>query len=147
MVPLPVSPPDSESGPADPERPLSRSDAVGRRRAFTRLRLSERRAILQTSDLISSALALVVATLPTGLWEAPGNSPVWVWFLSLWVVDLVVDQASDANDLRRASNAYHGSYVSIRAWIVAALIYLALPYVSAPLLHSRATVTIFIVAG
>lgn len=114
--------------------------------AAVHIRLAERRLLLLLGDAAISTLALALATLPRGWASLPGSKPLW-WMVVLWVVELLVARASDADDPGKAANPFAGSYASIRAWTVIVLLYLAVPYLSAPLLHSRASVAVFYWSG
>lgn len=116
-------------------------------RIASRPHLSERRLILLVGDLLVASVALALATLPRGWWAVPGNSPVAIWFAVLLALDGLISRASDSHDLRTSANPFAGSYAGARGWLVTVLLYLTIPYASAPLLSSRAAVAVFFLSG
>lgn len=112
-----------------------------------RFHLAERRLLLLVGDLSFGVAALLLVTYVQGSWESSGNAPVPVWCAVLLVIDLIITRATDALDLRRASNPFSGAYDAGRAWVVASLLSLAVPYLSAPLLGSRYAVVQFLGVG
>jgi exopolysaccharide biosynthesis polyprenyl glycosylphosphotransferase len=111
------------------------------------LQLSERRLLLMIGDLVAGTGAMLAATWFRDQWNDGGNAPVAVWALVLIAIQVVVARATDAHDLGRASNAFSGTYDAARAWLVAILMYLAVPYWSAPLLSSRFSVVQVVALG
>ena len=111
------------------------------------LQLSERRLLLLVGDLIAGTGGLLGATWAKGQWDDPGNAPVAMWAAVLAAIQIVVASATDAHDLGRSGNAFAGSYVGVRAWLVSFGLYLAVPYWSAPLLSSRYAVLQVVAVG
>ena len=111
------------------------------------LQLSERRLLLLVGDLVAGTGGMLAATWVRDQWNESGNAPVAVWAIVLLAIQVVVARATDAHHLGRASNAFSGAYDAARAWLVAILIYLAVPYWSAPLLGSRFSVVQVVALG
>ncbi len=101
------------------------------------LHFSERQLLLLVGDVGVGVAALLTATWFREVWDDPGNAWVSVWVVVLGSIHVMVARATDAQDLGRARNPFSGSYDAVRAWLLAFLIYLAVPYWSAPLLFSR----------
>jgi exopolysaccharide biosynthesis polyprenyl glycosylphosphotransferase len=101
------------------------------------LHFSERRLLLLVGDVGAGIAALLTATWFREVWDDPGNAWVSVWVVVLGSIHVIAARATDAQDLGRARNPFSGSYDAVRAWLLAFLIYLAVPYWSAPLLFSR----------
>ena len=101
------------------------------------LHFSERQLLLLFGDVGAGVIALLTATWFREVWDDPGNAWVSVWVVVLGTIHVMVARATDAQDLGRARNPFSGSYDAVRAWLLTFLIYLAVPYWSAPLLFSR----------
>ena len=99
--------------------------------------LGERRLLLLVGDLAGSIIALLAVTWFAEVWGSPDNTPVFVWCLTLGAIDITILRATDALDPRQASNPFSGGFGGGRAWVIASLVYLGVPYFSAPLLASR----------
>ncbi|NBT25853.1 MAG: sugar transferase [Actinobacteria bacterium] len=111
------------------------------------LHLAERRLILLVGDVTCGLVSLLGVTWFAGIWGNPDNLPVAVWCLTLVAIDATILRASDALDPRQASNPFSGGFGGGRAWLLSALAYLAVPYLSAPLLASRYVVLQFVLSG
>lgn len=109
--------------------------------------LGERRLLLLVGDLAGSIIALLAVTWFAEVWGSPDNTPVFVWCLTLAAIDITILRATDALDPRQAANPFSGGFDGGRAWVIASLIYLGVPYLSAPLLASRYIVLQFVLAG
>jgi exopolysaccharide biosynthesis polyprenyl glycosylphosphotransferase len=140
-------PPTNGSAPVGEPGPEPGSFLGGGTSARLNLKFSERRALLLFGELAISAFALALAVTYREWWLSPSNAPAAIWFVTLALVEIVISHASDTDDLRRAANPFHGSYVSLRAWLATVAVYLLIPFLSAPLLQSRAAMAIFVVAG
>ncbi|MHB1132137.1 MAG: sugar transferase [Chloroflexota bacterium] len=115
-------------------------------RARAWLDVSERKALLVAGDLLCLSLALVGALSIHGeLARRDGVSPVWL--VSLGAVWLLVAPLAGCYDLKTAADRRATLAAVFRAGVVALGFYLFLPYISAPLLSSRALAAGFFVAA
>ena len=115
-------------------------------RARPQLLASERRLVLAAVDLLIVNVALAIALFV--LWRDVSltldeASPVW--FLALSGAWLLVASPFGCYDLRVAAGRKSGGLAVARAGVVAIGAYFLLPYISAPLLYSRASMLAFVV--
>jgi exopolysaccharide biosynthesis polyprenyl glycosylphosphotransferase len=139
-----------EAAPLELARPDERA-AVAPTARRGRLALAERKLVLFIGDLLllNAALLLSVTLAPhlaiplqlkLDLQTIVGNIR---WFISLSILWYVVAMAGDAYDLRQAARRFAGSLAVGRTVLVVALLYLLLPYVSAPLTLTRLSWVLF----
>jgi len=102
--------------------------------------LGERKLLLFATDLGGVSAAMVLAVDSLHLLQ-----PDWLrWEAVLAAVWLVCSAALDAYDLRYCSRAARGVLAGYRPLLATFVIYLAIPYATAPLLSSRLSVLIWI---
>ncbi len=135
---------------------LAKSDAVDTRLVPSReagltlpLQISERKLLLGAVDLVLlNGVLLGVAVWRLGLplhWTSLVDHATW--FLLFSAVWLVLGPLLDAYSLRQASEVGSAFPVGAAAAFAAAIVYLAVPYVT-PMLHaSRLTVAVFLLGS
>ncbi len=121
-------------------------DAMPRRWTGLSLRLSERKVLLYTADLLAVSLALLITValrfaLPFG-WHTVVIRPVW--FGLLIVLWSVCAPLLNGYDLRSAARVPTGVATGAGVAVLVAGIYLAIPYITPALLQSRLTAVIFV---
>lgn len=110
------------------------------------LSLVERRLLLIVLDLALVNLGLMTSVawrmaLPWGL-QAVADHPIWYLTISLtWVA---CAEMFGAYDVRRASNVRDGVLRAAKTALVAAGLYVMIPYLTPPLPTSRITVVVFV---
>lgn len=106
------------------------------------LRISERKLLLVFGDLAMVNLALVIALFLR--WDdlkLADFSPTWLLLMSvLW---LAIAPTLECYDLRAAAGRWTGVLTALRAALVVIAVYLAIPYVTPPLLVSRGLMLLF----
>jgi exopolysaccharide biosynthesis polyprenyl glycosylphosphotransferase len=134
----------SEVGPA-PAAALPAPPGVAPARAtwWPRLPISERKMLLLVGDLLLINLSLLVA-LHVRQPDARLDSLSPVWFIVLTGFWLLVAPAADCYKLRAAAHPRSGVSFTMRAAVVVLGAYLLTPYVTAPLLKSRAMTLVFV---
>ena len=109
------------------------------------LRISERKLMLVVGDLAMLNLALAVALFLR--WEdlkLADFSLTWLLLMSvLWVA---IAPALECYDLRAAAGRWTGVLTALRAALVVIAVYLAIPYITPPLLVSRGLMLLFAAA-
>lgn len=110
-----------------------------------RLLVSERKVLLGAGDLLAVNAALS-ASLVLG-WRNIGADAVSpAWFVVLSGVWLLVANAGGCYELRALSARRTGVATALRAAALSAGVYFLIPYLSAPLLYSRAVMLVFVLA-
>jgi exopolysaccharide biosynthesis polyprenyl glycosylphosphotransferase len=112
------------------------------------LPIGERRLLVGAGDLLLLAAALSVAvSAMRGSTEVVGvgDAPL-VWLLSLLAIWLVVAPAFDLYDTARLAHPVPSAVGAAQAGLTTGAIYFLTPYVSAPLLNSRAVMLVFVLA-
>ncbi len=106
------------------------------------LLLPDRRLLLAAGDLLALDLALAGAMVFRwrGI-ELDPRAPVWL--VSLGIAWLLIAPAFGCYDLRTAGGRRRGVEAALRAGGTTVGVYFVLPYVSAPLLYSRAAMLLF----
>jgi exopolysaccharide biosynthesis polyprenyl glycosylphosphotransferase len=109
--------------------------------------LSERRLLLRFVDYAALAAALYVALEfayrgPTDV-DARLPTDAILWFGLLWVIWSVSSSVFDCYKARIAAHARRATLSAFSALITTFVVYLAIPYWSAPLLQSRLSVLVF----
>lgn len=131
--------PDSEPAP---QLMSSRPSVSSQRRG---LQMSERRLFLGIGDQIAISSALAIA-LSVG-WSNLGlEAPSLLWFAVLSAAWLLVAPAFGVYDLKVAADVRTAVFAVWQAASVVVIVYFLVPYLSAPLLVSRAMMLVFTVS-
>jgi exopolysaccharide biosynthesis polyprenyl glycosylphosphotransferase len=103
--------------------------------------LGERKLALIAADLAGLTVGLLFATQRLGVLRPETD---WLrWLLLLWTIWIVSSAALDAYDLRVCSRPTHAVLAGYKPFAATFLIYLAIPYVTPPLLDSRLSIAIW----
>lgn len=131
--------------------PRSSVDAAAEspRRGGLPVPLSERKLLLYVMD--ASAIALSLSGVlywrlgfPLG-WETVSRRPIWFALLALLLA--IIGPLLNAYDLRKAARMGTGVSIGALTACVVSLVYLAIPYVTPPLLTSRLTAGLFVLGA
>lgn len=122
------------------ETSIQRVEGLRRRaRALSPLRIADRRAILTGMDLAAVNLALLVTLSRHAAWRGPlgtmRDHPLW--FLLLSACWLIAAYSFDLYRLRVARRLGASIPATIKAGMIAAGVYLLIPYVTPPFPSSR----------
>src|SRR5260221_2824957 len=116
--------------------------AAGRSRSLV---LGERKLLLFATDLAGITVGVVAAIAFLG--HLQPDRPLLQWVLLLSAVWIVCAAAFDAYDLRECSRAARAVLAGYRPLIATLIIYMAIPYITPPLLSSRLALLIWSVSS
>lgn len=111
------------------------------------LRVPERRLLLLVSDLVAIAIALIIAIAVHPGIKPTVDARIVTWELSLGIAWLVSCAAFETYDLRAASRSMSSVLVTYKTFLLASVLFLAVPFVTAPLLSSRLSLVTYAVVS